>query len=291
MNIQIKNLSKKYGNHHALSQLNLSIGSGMFGLLGPNGTGKTTLMKILATLQAPSSGEVRFGELLLGKDDHEIRKVVGYLPQHFGLYERLTGEEFLDYIAILKGIRHPVHRKKQIDAVLEEVNLADKRKFKIRTYSGGMRQRVGIAQALLGNPQIIITDEPTVGLDPEERIRFRNMLGELSVDRIVLLSTHIVGDIETSCTELAIMHAGNVLFQGQPETLLDRMEGKVWTTIVNKQESAEIRSKKNFLSQRTVQNGYELRVLSDETPIGQAVLASPNLEDAYMALIGGHSIE
>jgi ABC-type multidrug transport system ATPase subunit len=168
MNIQIKNLSKQYSKHHALSQLNLSIGSGMFGLLGPNGAGKTTLMKILATLQAPSSGEVRFGELLLGKDDHEIRKLVGYLPQHFGLYERLTGEEFLDYIAILKGIKNAAERKRQIDAVLAEVNLSDKRHVRIKTFSGGMRQRVGIAQALLGNPQIIITDEPTVGLDPEE---------------------------------------------------------------------------------------------------------------------------
>lgn len=268
----------------------------MFGLLGPNGAGKSTLMQILATLLPPTSGTIKIGEYTIGRDDHEIRRILGYLPQQFGLYQKLTGEEFLTYIAMIKGIKDPSERKKQVTNMLEQVNLGDKRNKKIKTYSGGMKQRIGIAQALLGNPKLIIVDEPTAGLDPEERIRFRNLLGELSRDRVVFLSTHIVGDIESSCENLAIMKKGNILFEGTPTSLLEEVKGRVWTGCVSDLELQELQHEEKkskpfgkVISQRKTKDGYELRVLAQKAPFSGAVSSIAGLEDGYMSIMGGVS--
>ncbi len=291
MNLTITRLSKTYkGNTQALDQLNLHMTNGMFGLLGPNGAGKSTLMQILATLLPPSEGEVMFGDYQLGKDDHEIRRLLGYLPQSFGLYNKLTGEEFLLYIAMLKGI--PASSRRNLVAeILDKVNLSSKANHKIKTYSGGMKQRIGIAQAIIGDPKVIIVDEPTAGLDPEERIRFRNLLEELSLDKIVLLSTHIVADIESSCRELAILNNGKLLFNGTPDQLVHQVEGRVWKGEVKESEwlAGEVRGR--CVSRRKSRNGYELRVIADQLPFHSAVLAEPDMEDGYMAYVGGDTHE
>jgi ABC-2 type transport system ATP-binding protein len=288
MEITINNLCKSYGKGtNALQSVSLTIGKGMFGLLGPNGAGKSTLMQILATLLPPTSGEVRFGNLRLGKEDQHIRGLLGYLPQEFGVYKKLTAFEYLDYVALMKGISNNVARKLQIDEMLERVNLTGVRNKKIGGFSGGMRQRVGIAQALLGDPQAIIVDEPTAGLDPEERLRFRNLLGELSASKIVILSTHIVGDIESSCSRLAIMRKGNVLFQGTQEELLDRARDAVWTVTVPDEQLISLRNAFIVVSARKTQAGQEVRLLSSGRPLAEAVVAVPGLEDAYMMMTGG----
>jgi ABC-type multidrug transport system ATPase subunit len=262
----------------------------MFGLLGPNGAGKSTLMQILATLLPPSEGEVKFGGLTLGQDDHEIRRLLGYLPQSFGLYNKLTGEEFLLYIAMLKGI-NTSSRGKLVNELLDKVNLGPKAKSKIKTYSGGMKQRIGIAQAIMGDPQIIIVDEPTAGLDPEERIRFRDLLEELSSDRIVLLSTHIVADIESSCKQLAIMDKGKLLFNGTPNQLTDHVEGKVWLVDVKEEEWRAGLVLGRCVSRRKSGNGYELRIIADQVPFHTAKPVRPDMEDGYMAYVGGSVYE
>jgi ABC-2 type transport system ATP-binding protein len=290
MMMEIIGLSKSYGKkHYALQNINLTLTKGLCGLLGPNGAGKSTLMQILATLLTFDSGRITFGDLKWGVDDHEIRRLLGYLPQQFGLYQKLTGEEFLDYIAIMKGIKDRSERKRQVDQVLERVRLVDKRNSKIKTYSGGMKQRIGIAQALLGGPQFLVVDEPTVGLDPEERLRFRNMLAELSRDRVVLLSTHIVSDIENVCDRVAVMQKGKVLFEGAPNELTRLAERKVWTGAIDFEALAGVRPKGIIISERNTVNGYELRMLADEEPFSGAETSSPSMEDAYLLLTGGES--
>src|SRR5690625_4319091 len=208
----------------------------MFGLLGPNGAGKTTLMRILATLIPKSGGRVRIGSFDLESEPHKVREILGYLPQAFNTYRNFTAAEVLDYVALLKGIVDTKERRKVIDAVLEQVNLSRRSRDKVGTYSGGMKQRVGIAQALIGDPKLLIVDEPTAGLDPEERIRFRNLLGEISGDRIVILSTHVVADIESVCTDLAVLNQGRLLYRGTPEALARRAEGKVWSVTLDADE-------------------------------------------------------
>lgn len=288
MQITIDALTKSYGKGtKALQSISLTIGQGMFGLLGPNGAGKSTLMQILATLQPATSGEVRIGNLKLGRDDYEIRRLLGYLPQEFGVYKKLTAYEYLDYVALMKGISNKVSRKLQIEEMLERVNLISVRNKKIGGFSGGMKQRVGIAQALLGDPQVIIVDEPTAGLDPEERIRFRNLLGELSERKIVLLSTHIVGDIESSCSQLAIMRKGNILFQGSQDELLAQASQAVWTGTIPEAELVLLRNSHIVVSARKTQVGQEVRLLSPERPFSEAVAVAPGLEDAYMMVMGG----
>lgn len=284
MELIIEELTKTYkGDIQALDRVSLRMTNGIFGLLGPNGAGKSTLMQILSAIIPPTSGEIRYGDLRIGRDDQAIRRLLGYLPQSFGLYNKLTGEEFLEYIAMLKGI--PAHaQRKQVAEILEKVNLAQKAKKKIRTYSGGMKQRIGIAQAMLGDPQVIIVDEPTAGLDPEERIRFRDMLEELGADKIVLLSTHIVADIEHACKELAILAKGKVLFQGRPEDLISLVNGKVWMGEV--EDLARERVEGRCIGRRRIANGFELRVIADGKPFAGAVSVSPSLEDGYMAFAG-----
>lgn len=286
MDIKINDLSKKYGrSFEALKGITLNIKRGMFGLLGPNGAGKTTLMQTLATLQPPTSGEVSIGDYVLGKDDQAIRQILGYLPQEFGLYKKLTGYEYLDYVALMKGIKNGRQRKEEVTDVLEKVNLTNQAKKKVGGYSGGMKQRIGIAQALLGSPELIIVDEPTAGLDPEERIRFRNLLSDLSAERIVILSTHIVADIESSCTQLAILNRGTIVFDGTQEELLKQVENKIWHGTVDDGQFTELRQQTKMISARKVIGGQEVRVLAQSEPFAGAELARVGLEDAYMGVM------
>lgn len=287
MNVTIQNITKKYSNKHvALDDLNLVIPTGLFGLLGPNGAGKSTLMKILTTLLPPTSGEVRFGDLVLGKDDQEIRKLIGYLPQEFGLYDNLTGEEFLHYVGSIKGLKKMQQRKQIISDILEKVNLTEKRNSKIKTYSGGMKQRIGLAQALIGDPQVIIVDEPTAGLDPEERNRLRYFLSELSEEKCVIFSTHIVSDIEHSCNRLAILNKGKIQYEGKPEELISKYSGRVWVGQIESEGLRQFTKEQIIVNRKQVKYGYEVRIVSEEKPFPNAVSDQPNLEDAYMAMMG-----
>lgn len=242
----------------------------------------------LAASSASGVSSARKGslrDLVMGRDDQEIRKLLGYLPQEFGVYKKLTGYEYLDYVAMMKGIVNSRERKQEIAELLEKVNMTQHAKKKIGNYSGGMKQRIGIAQALLGSPRVIIVDEPTAGLDPEERIRFRNLLGELSADRIIILSTHIVADIESSCNQLAIMKQGRILFLGTQSDLLDKVRDRVWTGIVDESLYGELRQRSKIITARKIFEGHEIRVLSDEPPFQGAELVRPGLEDAYMSVM------
>ena len=279
--IEIENVTKIYPNgHQALNNLNIQLSTGMFGLLGPNGSGKTTLMRILATLLRPTNGCVFiFGNDLstsVGQD--KTRNLLGYLPQDTGLHPALTVEQELDYIAILKQIASGSERAKHIGKILEQVGLSQARHKKVHTLSGGMKRRLGIALALLGEPRLIIVDEPTAGLDPAERVRFRNLLHELAGDRIVILSTHIVEDISQICTDLAVLHEGSLLFRGSPAELMRQVEGMVWTT----PESVDAVS---LISSKRTNEGIENRVFSNTSPGPSSRLVKPTLEDAYLWLV------
>jgi ABC-2 type transport system ATP-binding protein len=283
--IEVKQLTKTYsGNVHALSGIDLDIGSGMFGLVGPNGAGKTSLMRILAGLLRPSSGSVSvFGNdmsTLNGKQS--AKALLGYLPQELGLYPNLTGREFLDYIAILKGVTDRAFRKRQINDLLEQVRLTDVADRKLKTYSGGMKRRVGVAQALLGDPKLVIVDEPTVGLDPEERVRFRNLLSDIASRSTVILSTHIVEDISHSCNDLAVMDKGKVVFRGSPSELINQARGHVWTiTTPGERPNGGL----SIVSTLQMQNGVQYRVLGDPAPQYNATSIEPSLEDGYIWLM------
>jgi ABC-2 type transport system ATP-binding protein len=285
--IEIKNLTKTYsGNIQALGGIDLDIGAGMFGLVGPNGAGKTSLMRILAGLLRASSGTVRvFGNdmaTLRGKQD--AKALLGYLPQELGLYPNLSGREFLDYIAILKGVTDGNTRKRQIAELLEHVRLSDVADRKLKTYSGGMKRRVGVAQALLGNPKLVIVDEPTVGLDPEERVRFRNLLSDTATRCTVILSTHIVEDISHSCNDLAVISKGRVLYRGSPSDLITKARGHVWS-ITTSQERPN--GGLSVVSTLQMQNGIQYRVLGDPSPQYNASPIEPSLEDGYIWLMQG----
>ena len=286
--IAVRNLTKIYeGNVRALRRLDLEIpGTGMFGLLGVNGAGKTTLMRILAGLLEPTHGEVSvFGhDVTTARGKRAVKALLGYLPQEFGVYPDLTAREFLDYIAILKGVTSRTVRERQIDEALVTVRIADVADRLLRTYSGGMRQRVGIAQALLGRPRLLIVDEPTAGLDPEERARFRTMLAEVAQRRAVILSTHIVEDVSQSCTDLAMLWQGTVLFRGAPGELVDRVRGQVWTVLCKdgKRPNAGLA----IVSTRQVQDGARYRVLGEPGPAYEATAVEPSLEDGYIWLMG-----
>lgn len=280
--IEIEHLSKTYrGGVNALSNLSLTIGTGMFGLVGPNGAGKTTLMRILAGLLRPTSGRVTaFGhDLSTYAGRHALKMNLGYLPQELGLYPNLNAYEFLDYMAILKGITDGGERKRQIDDLLDKVRLTDGAKRRLKTYSGGMKRRIGIAQALLGNPSLLIVDEPTAGLDPEERVRFRNLLSDMARERTIILSTHIVEDISQSCNDLAVMRQGTVMFRGSPADLIDRARGHVWTFTGTKPDD-----RLTLVSTLHLSQGVQYRVLGDPRN-AQAVPADPTLEDGYMWLM------
>lgn len=286
MNLKITNLTKTYRKGKcAIDDLSLELKNGMFGLLGPNGAGKTTLMKMLSTLLEPTSGAIHYDGLLLGKDNQKIRCLLGYLPQDYGVYASLTAHEFLNYFATLHGKNVNANWTKRIDEVLEQVNLRDVASQQVGGFSGGMRQRLGIAQALLNDPKLLIVDEPTAGLDPSERVRFRNLLGQLSGDRIVILSTHIVDDISSSCNDMALIDKGQIRYRGKPADFIAQAKGAVWSTTVALEQVANI--EKNFSIIGSVRHidGVSLRVLGDrETVAGlpHAKMLDPTLEDAYI---------
>ncbi|KEQ22448.1 ABC transporter ATP-binding protein [Paenibacillus tyrfis] len=284
MQIRITNLGKTYGALHAISGVTLTIQTGIFGLLGPNGAGKTTLMQILATVLPANEGSVEIGDYKLGRDNQAIRAVLGYLPQEFGLYGNLSGYEYLDYVALMKGITNLRKRKEEVASLLEQVNMTDKAKKRMGSYSGGMKQRIGIAQAMLGSPKLIIVDEPTAGLDLEERIRFRKWVDQMGKDRIVILSTHLAADIGSSCDRLAMMKGGRVVYQGTQAQLLERVKGRVWTGKVEEIRFDAIKPYLNVLSSRKTAYGREIRVLSGDgaKPFEGAEPATSGLEDAYM---------
>jgi len=282
----LSGVSKNYGKHIALQNVSLEIEFGMFGLLGPNGAGKTTLMRILTTLISASSGEIRFGNLNWN-EPHKIRNIIGYLPQKFSLYKQIKVREALQHIAKLKGIQSD--NDKVVDSVIEKVNLTDQRDKKIGKLSGGMVRRVGIAQAILGDPKIIVVDEPTAGLDPEERIRFRKLLRQLGRETIVIISTHIVEDIEATCDKAAILHKGQLIKNGDIHTLGKLAQGKVWEVSVSEDDFHTVYEKWNVISSHRTDNIYRLRILSEEPPMNAGLfspsLVTPSLEDAYLYLM------
>jgi ABC-type multidrug transport system ATPase subunit len=287
MELRIEKVSKVYdGRTWALRDFTLEVRPGVLGLLGPNGAGKTTLMSILATITLPSQGRVTWdGSDIVAQPD-AVRTVLGYLPQDFGVYPHLNAVEFLEYMAALKGLDGASARRR-IGELLELVNLADARKRPLGGYSGGMKQRVGIAQALLNDPQLLIVDEPTAGLDPEERVRFRQLLSELSGERIVILSTHIVSDVEAVATDIAIISRGQLLAHAAPEGLLASVEGKVWEVVVASAELAEARRALLVSSAVRRSDGVHLRVIGARPPNGASQPLAPNLEDAYLLAMAG----
>jgi len=284
MQVTIRNLVKKYKGVTALDKINLEIGSGMFGLLGPNGAGKTTMMKIIATLIEPTAGEVFFNGFSIFKHRKEIRKLLGYLPQEFNAYPALTAAEVLDYIASLNGLKGK-EKTVQIDRILKITNLEDVRDRKVKTFSGGMVRRLGIAQALVGFPRLIIVDEPTTGLDPEERIKFRNFLSEISGDRVVILSTHIVGDISSTCEDLVVLNKGSIVYQSDPADLIKIAKGKTWKILIPQTKLDEVKDQVSIISMVINRNHLELRVVADDVTGFDAEVVEPTLEDAYIYLM------
>ncbi|MEE9363547.1 MAG: ABC transporter ATP-binding protein [Cellulophaga sp.] len=280
--LQIQNVSKTYPNGvKALQNVSLEITNGMFGLLGANGAGKSSLMKTIASLQEPSEGGIFFNGINIIEHPNEIRKCLGYLPQQFGVYPKISAEKLLDHIAVLKGMTNVKERKAQVNALLQQTNLYQHRKKAVYTYSGGMKQRFGIAQALLANPQVIIVDEPTAGLDPEERNRFLNLLSEIGENVIVILSTHIVEDVFGLCSKMAILSEGNIVKQGSPSILVGALENQIWSKTISKNELEQYRNKHNVISTKLVSGKTQLRVFSDTPPSEGFVQVSPNLEDVY----------
>jgi len=280
--VQVENLSKRYEKQvWALNGLNLEIKNGILGLLGPNGAGKSTFMRILATIHKPSRGRVLWQGQDIVASPEALRPVLGYLPQDFGVYPHLNAREFLQYLAAARGLSG-IRAQERITRLLELVNLADARKRPLGTLSGGMRQRVGIAQALLNDPRLLIVDEPTAGLDPEERVGFRHLLSELSGDRVVILSSHIVSDIEATATDIAIINKGRLICHQAPEELLKAMEGQVWELLVASTDLQEVKAAHLVSGTvRTVQ-GVRVRLISDKRPAPGATSLSPSLEDAYL---------
>jgi ABC-type multidrug transport system ATPase subunit len=263
----------------------LSIPKGMFGLLGPNGAGKSTLMRTLATLQAPDSGTASFGDIDIVRSPKALRAVLGYLPQDFGVYPRMSARAMLDHLAVLKGISNGKERKRVVEGLLEQTNLRQHAGKSVASYSGGMRQRFGIAQALLGDPQLIIVDEPTAGLDPEERNRFHNLLSEIGENVVVILSTHIVEDVADLCPQMAIMNHGRIVAQGAPGELIEALGGKVWAKTVAKPDLPALRTRLNVISERLTMGQVLVRVLADSDPGDGFAAATPDLEDVYFATI------
>lgn len=287
MNLEIQGLSKTYSNGtHALQDVSLSIPPGMFGLLGPNGAGKSTLMRTIATLQEPDTGSIALGELDVLKQKDEIRRILGYLPQEFGVYPKVSAWDLLDHFASLKGITDKKERRSTVTELLELTNLYQHRKKAIGGFSGGMKQRFGIAQALLGNPKLVIVDEPTAGLDPEERVRFHNLLSEIGRNIIVLLSTHIVSDVADLCSNMAVINEGRVLLSGQPMEMVKLMEGKIWKKVVEKEDVASFQEKHQVISTRLVLGRTLIRAYSHD-PLEGFEQGDADLEDVYFSAIKG----
>jgi ABC-2 type transport system ATP-binding protein len=286
MQLQIHNLSKTYPNGvKALNEVSLTIPQGMFGLLGPNGAGKSSLMRTIATLQDADGGSIHLGDIDVSQNKEAIRKVLGYLPQEFGVYPRVSAEMMLDHIARLKGIANSSQRKETVEALLHKVNLYKDRKRNLGTYSGGMKQRFGIAQALIGNPKLLIVDEPTAGLDPAERNRFYNLLSEIGENTIVILSTHIVEDVKTLCRRFAIICGGEVMLIATPQEAVENMKGKIWTKAIEKSTLDAERALNRVISTQLSGGMLFIRIVSEDNPQNGYIAAEPSLEDVYFNTI------
>ena len=288
MQLHISGLSKTYANGvKALDNVSLTIPTGMFGLLGPNGAGKSTLMRTLATLQEADSGTAMLGDIDVLKQKHEVRKVLGYLPQEFGVYPRVSAYQMLDHIALLKGVIHNGERKALVEALLQKVNLWEHRKRRIAGFSGGMKQRFGIAQSLIGEPKLIIVDEPTAGLDPGERNRFYNLLTEIGENVVVILSTHIVQDVQELCSNMAIINKGRLLFAGAPNDALVEVKGRIWEKSIAKGELEAHNAKYRVISNKLLSGRPSIHVFSAQHPQDGFAAAEPSLEDVFFSHIHG----
>lgn len=286
--LHIENISKRFGDVQALSNVSLDLQPGLFGLLGPNGAGKSTLMRTLATLQLPDEGHISYNGQDIASHPNAMREVLGYLPQDFGVYPRMSAEALLNHIAVLKGVHNDAQRKRQVLGLLKQVNLVKHRRSSVANYSGGMRQRFGVAQAMLGNPKVLIVDEPTAGLDPFERQRFLKLLYEAAEDKIIILSTHIVEDVRDLCTDMAIMGEGRIVARGNPEDLIAKVQGKVYRTFVSDEEADKLAKEHRVLATAVSKGRIRLSVLSDD-PISDHgfAAAEATLEDAYFAHLYG----
>ena len=285
MELQMVNLTKRFGDFTAVDDMNIRITNGVYGLLGVNGAGKTTLMRMICTLLTPTSGQILCDGKDILKMEGEYRNLLGYLPQEFGFYPEFSVKDYLLYIASLKGIR-PVVAKKRVKELLEQVGLSKAANKKMKKLSGGMKRRVGIAQAILNNPKILILDEPTAGLDPTERVRFRNLISELSKERIVILSTHIVSDVEYIANEIWLMKNGRLVQQGSLNDVLDSMPEKVWSLVASQEEAAKLMKEYRVSNMKTDRDGVELRIISAQPPCDYAKVLQPNLEDVFLYYFG-----
>jgi len=289
MHLAIRELSKRYSNGvQALDRVSLTIPPGMYGLLGPNGAGKSTLMRTLATLQSADSGSAMLGDIDILREPDKVRALLGYLPQDFGVYPRVSAYELLDHLARLKGLVDGKSRRATVDALLHRVNLHDVRRQKLGGYSGGMRQRFGIAQALLGDPKLVIVDEPTAGLDPEERVRFHNLLADIASGVVVILSTHIVSDVADLCSNLAIINRGRVLLTGEPAALVAGVRDRIWRKVVSKGEAEALKAQVPIVSTRLQSGRTVVRVHGEGSPGAGFEPVEADLEDVYFCTIAGH---
>jgi ABC-type multidrug transport system ATPase subunit len=290
MKLSISHLSKQYRRDFwGLRDFDIELTPGVIGLLGPNGAGKSTLMRMLATITQPTEGTVKWNDTDIVKSPDTLRAVLGYLPQDFGIYPNLTGVEFLEYMAAIKGMDAKTARRR-IEELLVVVNLVNAAKRPLGGYSGGMKQRVGIAQALLNDPQLLIVDEPTVGLDPEERVRFRNLLSDLAGERIIILSTHIVSDVEATSTEIVIINKGHKIEHAAPEKLLALLDGKVWQWVIPSEALTALKQKALVSGTIRRENGIQVRVVSEASPASEAEMVTPSLEDVYLHLVSGNGV-
>nr|WP_321234232.1 ABC transporter ATP-binding protein [uncultured Psychroserpens sp.] len=287
MKLVITDLTKTYKNGvKAIDNLNLEIGTGMFGLLGPNGAGKSSLMRTIATLQSPDSGSITFGDINVLEDKMALRKILGYLPQEFGVYPKMSANDLLHYFASLKGVTNKKERNDLVDKALEVTNLSNVRNKNVAGYSGGMKQRFGIAQLLLNNPKLIIVDEPTAGLDPAERHRFLNVLREIGTNHIVIFSTHIVDDVKELCTDMAILNGGRILAQATPKQMTEALSDKIWMTTIERDDIEEMQESFNVISSNyNEDNLLNVRVLGDESPGSTFKKVKPTLEDVYFTTL------
>ncbi len=291
MELTIQNISKTYPNGiEALKNVNLKIGNGMFGLLGPNGAGKSTLMRTIAALQDSDEGTITVGDIDVSKDKQSLREILGYLPQEFGVYPKISANDLLDHLAVMKGITDTKQRKEVVESLLHQTNLWEAKDQKLGTYSGGMKQRFGIAQALIGDPKLIIVDEPTAGLDPMERNRFHNLLSEIGENVIVILSTHIVDDVSDLCNNMAIILNGEVHLVGEPIQLIKTLDQKVWKGLIEKSDLVEIEKENDVISSRLYLGKVQVRIFSESPMQNGFESVNPEIEDLYFATINGLSI-
>ena len=291
MKLNIDNISKTYPNGvQALKNVSIEIGNGIFGLLGPNGAGKSTLMRTIAALQEADSGTIMLGDVDVAKDKQRLREMLGYLPQEFGVYPKVSAIDLLDHMAVMKGITDATNRKEQVDSLLYQVNLWESKDQKLGTYSGGMKQRFGIAQALLGDPKLIIVDEPTAGLDPMQRNRFHNLLSEIGENVVVILSTHIVDDVSDLCNDMAIILNGELKLAGKPLELIKKLDEKVWQGLVEKDVAESLKDDERLISSRLYMGKVKIRLLSDEEPESGFTISDPEIEDLYFATINNFEI-